>query len=88
MSFIDQKQRIATEKDCTLNWGGAKPGERFRCYLCGHKFIQGDKWRWVYAGNIKLMNFLTCEQCDNNVLDKWQEANDIAKAKFWWVVRG
>lgn len=72
MSFTDQKQRIATEKECN-NWGGnTESAKRFRCYLCGHKFIVGDKWRWIYSASKGLYNFIVCEKCDGpDVLDRW-----------------
>ncbi len=86
MSFTDQKPHIATEVQCKMRWGGAKPGERFRCYLCGVKFKVGDIFRWVFCGDIHLTNFLTCESCDgSNVKDKWKAANTEAAMRFWWV---
>ena len=85
MSFTDQKQRIATKQDVNAHWSGGCNGKNFRCYLCGHKFIIGDKWRWVYAGNAGLMNFMTCAECDSeDVMDKWIEANKIVAMKYWW----
>ncbi len=85
-NFTDQKQRIATEEDCDGPWGGEKHGKRFRCYLCGHKFVPGDKWRWVCAAaSVALYNLLVCEQCDGeDVLERWQRQNDEATQRFWW----
>ncbi len=88
MSFTDQKQRIATEKDCNARWNGREPGKGFRCYLCGHKFEVGDKWRWVYMGPYKLLNVMVCEHCDGpneEIAEKWQGINDefYNNPKFW-----
>jgi len=86
MSFTDQKQRIATEEECKANWGGEKNGKRFRCYLCGHKFVVGDKWRWVYNNNPGgFGNFCVCDKCDGeDVVERWAEANKEARQRFWW----
>jgi hypothetical protein len=95
MSFTDQKQRIATERDCQARWSGNRPGENFRCYLCGHKFIPGDLWRWQYGSGRAfehdgkrwgVCNFLVCDKCDGpDVLDTWVEMNRELKQRFWWV---
>ena len=77
MSFTDQKPRIATEADTKAPWSGYKNGERFYCYLCGHKFVVGDGWRWVCAGSIRRSNLLVCNACDcPDVLEKWKQ---------WWL---
>lgn len=87
-SFTDQKQRVATEKDCKAPWSGGKDGKYFRCYLCGYKFVVGDKWRWIFAGRIPLLNFIVCEKCDgDDVLERWQKANEEAESRFWWLHR-
>jgi hypothetical protein len=83
--FTDQKPRIATEKDVKSPWDGKPNGARFRCHLCGHKFVVGDKWRWVWGRN-KLRNFIVCGLCDTeDVYEKWEKANKEAEERFWWV---
>ena len=89
MSFTDQKQRVATTKDCQSEWNGGKGGERFRCFLCGHKFKVGDKWRWVAMTGY--INFLTCDSCDGEgVRDRWAERckkyASMLKNEFWALV--
>ena len=85
-SFTDQKQRFATEEDLVAGWSCGKPGEKFRCYLCGYKFKFGDKWRWVLATHKGLCNFITCEKCDGkDVLDRWVELNKMIREKLWWL---
>lgn len=79
MSFTDQRSQVVTDKD-------VKPGERFRCHLCGHKFAVGDVWRWVYSCGHALPNFITCFACDGpDVLNKWVAANEEARRRFWWL---
>jgi len=94
MSFTDQKARIATEKDCQARWGGEGPGVEFRCYICGHKFIPGDIWRWVYSAGrtfqvdgktCGLINFLVCSTCDgDDILDRWVKHSEEGYQRFWW----
>lgn len=86
MSFTDQKPRIATEEDCNGNWGGNKNGERFRCFLCGYKFVIGDMWRFVAATHKGYFNFLTCKDCDgSDVLERWVKHNETAAKIYWWI---
>lgn len=86
MTFTDQQPRVATEDECAAKWGGRKG--RFRCYLCGHKFKPGDIWRWVYASNKGVLNFMVCEECDGpDVINRWiavQCEAKLMKQKFWW----
>lgn len=71
-SFTDGKCRIATESDLKARWACGKPGERFRCYICGHKFTVGDQWRFVYAGDVKCLNAIVCANCDGpDVKNRW-----------------
>lgn len=86
MSFTDQKPRIATKDDVRGRWALGKPGERFRCYLCGHRIAEGETWRWVFGGNRGVINFITCEKCDGpDVLDRFAAAMNECKTRFWWV---
>lgn len=74
MLFTDQKPRIATEEDCKANWSGHKNGAWFKCTLCGHKFIVGDYWRWIYGKGY--LNFIVCRCCDSgNVEEIWVDIN-------------
>jgi hypothetical protein len=94
MKIFDPVLRPATERDVQARWGGARPGERFRCYLCGHKFIVGDLWRYVYANGggearapaVGHGNFMTCAACDGlDVLERWGRACEEADRRFWWL---
>lgn len=91
-SFTNQKRRIATKDECGFRWGAAKNGERFRCYLCGHRFVEGDGWRWQYDNNPGgYGNFMVCDNCDGeDVLTRWATAHDewnAAKRRAWWAQR-
>jgi hypothetical protein len=86
MSFTDGKPRIATEQDCKARWSCGKPGERFRCCLCGHKFVVGDVWRFQFTNNIPNAggNPLVCEKCDGpDVVERWKKMCEEYKTKFW-----
>lgn len=77
------KPQVATEEDCKAYWGGEKDGKRFRCYLCGHKFIPGDVWRFVASQTT--INFMVCQLCDGpDVMERWLAANQELRTRFWW----
>lgn len=92
-SFTNQKRRTATGVDVKASWGGARPGMRFRCCLCGHKFAVGDGWRWVYCGESAEIdgkkrgfpNFLTCDACDGpDVIQRWIDRwREFFSDRFW-----
>ena len=91
MSFTDQKPRIATEEETRQPWSGGKNGKYFRCYLCGHKFIPGDQYRFVFGKNTG--NLMVCQPCDGTneeVQDKWdklhKEFSELAVGKFWYFI--
>lgn len=89
MSFTDGKPWSARENDLRARWSFGKPGEAFRCGICGYKFKLGDIVRWMYTNNIPGygLNPLLCEKCDGpDALEKWKahvdEWNSV-KDKFW-----
>lgn len=94
MKWFDPILRPATQKNLDARWCGAPPGKRFRCYLCGYKFVIGDLWRPVYAnggGSAKAPryghgNFLVCEKCDGpDVLERWANHCEVADRCYWWM---
>jgi hypothetical protein len=85
--FTNQKQRVATEHDVNARWNFGKPGERFRCYLCGKKFIVGDLWRWVCTSGLGVINLMTCDSCDGpDVKERFVAANVELRERFWWAI--
>lgn len=85
VSFTNQQPWVATEKDCQGRWGCGKPGERFRCYICGVKFKSGDTVRWVYCAGQGLTNLLTCQSCDGpDIQERWKVINEELE-KYWWA---
>jgi hypothetical protein len=95
MSFTDGKPWIATEQDCnTTRWSGGKPGQHFRCYMCGHKFEPGERVRWQYTSDTPNAggNPLLCETCDTpDVIERWKakhaEWRAIRTDPRWWFFR-
>jgi hypothetical protein len=91
VSFTDQKSRIATKEDCSASWG--LNGKGFFCNLCGHKFIEGDYWRWVHPDGATVIslsgkqygmtNLFVCEVCDisKDVIEEWRR---IHQEYFWY----
>jgi hypothetical protein len=78
--------QIATEQHCSMPWCGGKNGKYFRCYLCGHKFVPGDHWRFIYGGNVS-RNLFVCGSCDGPDEELRQKFADIEK-KYSWLWRG
>lgn len=80
---------VVTEEHLKARWGGGRPGERFRCYLCGHRFEVGDRWRWQFTSG-RTMNFMVCGPCDGpDVVERWEAFNDELDAlceRAWWFV--
>ena len=79
---------IADEKTCKARWGGVPNGERFRCYLCGHRFRPGDGFKLVIS-SIGYGNLIICDDCDGeDVEERWRKANEEAmeaRCRFWWA---
>jgi hypothetical protein len=89
VSFIDGKPQIATKDDVEGEWGPYRDARCFRCHICGHKFREGDYWRFVYTNNLNGHhggNPLVCEGCDGaDVVDRWKALCDEFQApRFWW----
>lgn len=89
MSFTDETPRVATLADTIGPWSGSIGGVRFRCELCGHRFVVGDTWRIVYAGNLSvgqmgIPNALVCGSCDGpDVTTRLEEHWREAVTRFW-----
>lgn len=89
---------VATEKETKLNWSGAKNGLKFRCGLCGHRFVVGDRWRGVMANTgrnpeVRHGNFLVCGSChdlhdgnDEKLLAIRAQQEQEARRRFWWLM--
>lgn len=95
--FTNGEQRVATEDDCKARWGLTAKPSNFRCYMCGHGFQVGDKWRWQYGcgrtfnheGKVfGLTNFIVCDKCDGpDVLDRWVAIHEDFYSPRFWALR-
>ena len=90
MGFIDGKPFIATKEHCSLHWGGRKDGGHFRCFYCGHKFVEGDTVRWQFTNDVKSAggNPFVCQKCDGTkeeIVAKILELRSMDDNKTWWV---
>ena len=90
MSFTDQKPRLVTKEDLTAPWSGYRDGSHFYCHICGHSFIEGDTWRWIFAGGKGMHNLMVCGNCDSDsVLDRWEELynewEELSKGRFRFI---
>ncbi len=86
------KPFTATNVHCSLRWSFGKPGENFRCALCGHKFVVGDYVRWQFTNDTPGAggNPFVCKACD---LGKEKIVNEILKRRaaingdeWWWFI--
>lgn len=90
MSFTDGKPFIATEKDLQTRWSCGKPGEKFRCGLCGHKFAVGEMVRWQYTNDVHgaCGNPFVCTACDGGrdkiVLEICARRAELNSERNWW----
>jgi len=74
VSWTDGTQQVATEEHLRARSLCGKPGEYFRCCMCGYKFKLGDKWRWQFTNNVKGAggNPIVCAKCDGpDVVERW-----------------
>lgn len=86
-TWTSQEPQIATEDHLKLRWSGGRPGERFRCYLCGHKFKVGDRWRFVFGGKVCSRNLMVCKACDgDDVRERFAAGQEELRTRFWWAL--
>ena len=93
MSFTDGKPFAATNEDLKRSWSGGKDGKYFRCYLCGHRFKEGDIVRWQYTNDTPGAggNPFVCVKCDGTreeIIEKWKQMHIEVRQKFWWFRAG
>lgn len=88
-SFTDGIAQLADKQKLSCNWSGGKPGERFRCALCGYKFVLHDYFRWVYTNGLSDGRYggnpLVCFSCDGeDVVERWKKlCDEYYSDKFW-----
>ena len=91
-SFVNGKPFVVRPVDLTKRWSGGKPGEGFRCYLCGYKFAVGDVCRWQYTNDVSGAggNPMVCERCDGtkeSIVERWKQMHIDARNKMWWFTQ-
>ena len=95
MSFTDGKPHTVTKKYLGFAWGGYKDGRDFRCGLCGHKFKEGEVFRWLFTNDLPHPyggNPFACVDCDGpDVLEDWKarcdEWEQKIKPRFWKQIK-
>lgn len=95
MSFTDGKRFVVSSEDTKQGWAGGENGSRFRCNLCGHKFVSGDGCRFQYMGyetyighdrkKYGVPNILVCDPCDGpEVINDWiNTIMEFNSDRFW-----
>ena len=82
-NFLDGKRWVVSREEAAYSWSGKKDGSRFRCFLCGHHFKEGDTCRFVFMKG--MVNFLVCPACDGEDVKERALAHvDEAKQRFWY----
>jgi hypothetical protein len=99
VGILDGQQHIVDAEMCNRKWGGSPAGLKFRCALCGHKFVPGNIVRFVIT-NTRVAseagapsgNPFVCSKCDGTneyvytkLKDMKEEWNKI-KQQFWWFL--
>ncbi len=89
MSFTDGKPHTVTSKHLATKWGGYQAKQYFRCRMCGHTFVEGDVFRWLYTNDLEggyAGNPIVCAACDGpDAIDRWRALCDEARSpRFWW----
>lgn len=91
-NFTNGKPFVVTADDVTKPWSCGKGGERFRCYLCGHRFVAGDVARWQYTNDTSNAggNPMVCVKCDGTreeVIARWITLREEFKSPKFWALR-
>ena len=99
VGILDGKQHVVDAEVCNRRWNGYPAGLKFRCALCGHKFVSGDTVRFVitnngaaYEAGAPSGNPFVCGKCDGTneyVYAKLKEMKDEwnkIKQRFWWFL--
>jgi len=79
---------VATEHDCKLRRSCGKPGEFFRCFSCGRKFVVGDTVRWVFTNDTPGArgNPFVCATCDRPREELIAEILRRRGESNWWFL--
>lgn len=83
MSFLNGQPFTVTAEQTKLPWSGKRDGSRFRCMLCGHRFIEGDVVRFQFMKTGP--NSMVCTNCDGpDVVERLNQHFLDAKQRFWY----
>jgi len=91
MTFTDGLPHVVTKKDLEACWSGVPNAFLFRCKICGHVFIEGDTYRFIFGqhGRKNVGNILVCEKCDSgneSVTEQFIAMNEMLQTRMWWVI--
>jgi hypothetical protein len=92
MTWTDGKPFIAHAIDLKTRWNSGKPGEYFRCGLCGYKFAVGDTVRWQFTNDTPGAggNPFVCKCCDGgreaNIAAILKRRFELGAERNWWFL--
>lgn len=79
--FTDRLRHVATLAIIESMKRARRDREPFGCLLCGHVFIVGDGYRWIYCNDglspWKGGNFFVCDNCDHGDGECQERAAEI-----------
>ena len=91
-TWTNGKPFVADEDDTKLRWSCGKPGEFFRCALCGHKFAAGDTVRWQPTNDVPGAggNPFVCQTCDTGrdgiIAEILKRRSELNGGRWWWFL--
>lgn len=81
----------ATHEHCNvMRWNCGKPGEKFRCALCGYTFVPGDIVRWQFTNDTPGAggNPFVCQSCDGGrdaiIAEILKRRKELSASRNWW----
>jgi hypothetical protein len=93
-TWTNGKPFTATHEHChVMRWSCGKPGEKFRCALCGHKFVPGETVRWQYTNDTPGAggNPFVCQSCDGGreaiIAAIITRREELIAPRNWWFRR-
>lgn len=91
MTFTDGLPHVVTDEELKACWSGVPNAFLFRCKICGHVFVKGDTYRFIFGSHKRknVGNVLVCGKCDSgdeSVYEQFILMNEMLQERFWWAV--
>lgn len=93
-TWTNGKPFVAEDWHIKADWNCGKPGEHFRCALCGYKFAVGDTVRWQFTNDAPGAGGdpFVCVVCDRGreaIIEEIKRRRaELKTGRWWWFLRG